>query len=64
VSSWHLSSRIAGDTEISDLRRPGSRLDDGNMGEEDIYAPDEDDFIGEQLDGLATYLENLSLADE
>jgi hypothetical protein len=56
--------QIAGDAEISDLQQPSSRLDDGNMGGEDIYAPDEDDFIGEQLDGLATYLENLSLVDE
>jgi len=39
-------------------------LDNSDSGEHDIYGPDEDDFIGDQLDSLATYLENLSLTHE
>jgi len=56
--------QMAGDVDTSDLQTCGTGSDDGgsgDSGDEGIYPPDEDDFIGDQLDGLATYLEKLSL---
>jgi len=54
-----------GDVDTLDLQTHGTGLDEsGDAGEEGIYPPDEDDFIGDQLDGLAMYLENLSLAHD
>jgi len=52
------------DVGISDLQMHNEGLDDSDTGEQDIYSPDEDDFIGDQLDSLVTYLENLTLTHE
>ena len=56
--------QMAGDVDTSDSQTYGTGLDNGDSrdsGDDGIYLPDEDDFISDQLDGLATYLENLSL---
>jgi len=45
--------RISQDSSSTDIAAEGV--------EESIFTPDEDDAVGDQLDGLTTYLENLSL---
>ena len=49
------------DTAILDSQMHSEGLDDRDTGEQDIYSPDEDDFIGDQLDSLVVYLEHLTL---
>jgi len=49
------------DTAILDSQMHSEGLDDQDTGEQDIYSPDKDDFIGNQLDSLVVYLEHLTL---